>query len=123
MKEFFEEIWDELTDFIEDFGEMLTNHHSDATKSKEAVIGGVVVKVRPAYIFAERVDHILKLVIGVSVLISTFTASFYGFTSLSDLVKVLITSFVGRGAMFIIGASYVTIATWKLLHIKRDQAR
>ncbi len=125
MKEFFEEIWDELTDFIEDFDELLTRRPNTHRKTefKTTVVNGVAVRVRPAYIFAERIDHTLKLLIGLSILISTFTVSFYGFASLSDLIKVLIHTLWGRGIMFILGMSYVITATWKLLHLTDGQGK
>lgn len=121
MKDFFEELWDELTDFIEDFDEIITKRPHKKIKFRSVLINGVVVRVRPAYIFAERIDHTLKLLIGLSIVISTFTVSFFGFASLSDLIDILVKSVLGRGIMFILGLSYMVTALWKLLHLTPEK--
>lgn len=117
MRDFFEEIWDEITDFFEDFSEQFFKKPKKATESRTVLIGGVRRTVRPAYIFAERIDNLIKLVIGASITISAFTATFLGFASLSDLIDLLIKSFLGRTFMFFTGLSYLIIAFWKLSHL------
>ena len=117
MTDFFEELWDEVSDFFEDFWDHLSEKPEKAIKTKTALIGGAEVAVRPAYLFAERVDNLLKVIFGLSIAVSAFTASFLGFASLSELIDALVSSFWGRGAMFIIGISYLIIALWKLMHI------
>ncbi len=118
LKEFWEELTDEIGDFFEDYAEHLFKKKpTHSPKKKTAVINGALVVVRPAYLFAERIDNIIKIVFGVSLSISAFTATFLGFSSLSQLVDVLINSFWGRSIMFAIGISYLLTAFWKLLHL------
>jgi hypothetical protein len=121
MTEFFEELWDEVTDFNEDLWEHLLKKPSRKVKTKTAIIGGVEISVRPAYIFAERIDNLLKVIFGFSIAISAFTATFLGFSSLSELIHVLTNSILGRVGMFLIGISYLVIAFWKLLHLDKEE--
>lgn len=122
MKDFFEEIWEEVTDFFEDYAEILF-HRSPKTPPKESttITHGALVAVRPAYLFAERIDNILKVIFGISICISALTATFLGYVKLSDLLDVLITSIWGRSIMFFIGISYLLTAFWKLLHLNLDK--
>lgn len=117
MSEFLEELWDEFTDFFEDFFEHAFRKPKKAKQTRTILSGGVEVKVRPAYIFAERVDNVIKIIFGLSIAISAFTVTFFGFASLADLVDMLIATLWGRVFMFVIGTSYVIIAAWKLFHI------
>lgn len=117
--EFIEELWDEISDFFEDFFEHLTKRKpSKPKKEKTAVIDGTLMSVRPAYVFAERVDNLLRILFGASIIISAVTATFLGFTSISELLSVLINNLWGRAILFVIGASYLVIAVWKLFHLK-----
>jgi hypothetical protein len=118
MKYFFEEIADEFFDFFEDYFEHLFHQKpSRPPRKREINMGGAKVLVRPAYLFAERIDNLLKMVFGVSIAVSAFTTSFLGFKSLSDFVDFLIASYPGRFAMLVIGISYLLIASWKLMHL------
>src|SRR5688500_1678010 len=97
MKEFAEEIIDEAGDFFEDLWEHLLRKKSTKIIDKRDVnVRGVITKVRPAYIFAERIENLIRLLFGLSVVISGITASLVGFTSLSDLVESLINTLSGR---------------------------
>lgn len=117
--DFIEELWDEISDFFEDFFEHLTKRKpSRPKKEKEVVIDGALMSVRPAYVFAERVDNLLRILFGASIIISAVTATFLGFTSISELLGILINNLWGRAILFVIGASYLVIAVWKLLHLK-----
>lgn len=115
---FLEELWEEAADFFEDFWDHLTEREITAKKTKTLVVSGAEVAVRPAYLFAERIDNLLKFIFGLSIALSAFTATFLGFSSLSELVDTLINSVWGRVSMFIIGISYLIIALWKLLHLE-----
>lgn len=118
MKELWDEIWEELADFIEDFDEHIRHKPSkDNVKTKTAVVRGVKVAVRPAYLFAERVDNVLKFIFGVSIIFSAISATFLGFIKLSDLLEVLINTLTGRIIMLVIGFSYLITAIWKLMHL------
>jgi len=121
IKNFMEELWDEFSDFFEDYWEHVAHHKSSKPrKMKRTVVDGVAVSVRPAYLFADRVDNTIKLVFGVSICLSAISATFLGFTKLSDLLELLISSIPGRVLMFVIGASYFIIATWKLMRIQEN---
>lgn len=115
--DFFDEIIDEVDDFIEDFAEHFGKKPRKQIREREVTINGVATRVRPAYIFAERIDNVLKIIFGLSILISATTSSFLGIETLSGLLDVLITTFWGRFLMVLIGFSYFIIAFWKLLHL------
>lgn len=118
MREFFEEIVEEFDDFFEDLFELLFKKKPKKTPPKRKVIqNGALVNVRPAYIFAERIDNLLKVIFAVSICVSAFTATFLGFVKLSDLLEVLINTLPGRALMFFIGACYFVTALWRLLHL------
>lgn len=120
MKELFDEIIEEAADFFEDLWEHLAHKPlHKPSKQKHIVKDGVMMTVRPAYAFAERVDNLLKLVFGVSIVISAITATYLGFASVTDLLKILIFSIPGRILLGVIGVSYMTLALWKLLHIEK----
>lgn len=122
LREFYEELGEEVTDFFEDFREHVTHQKpTHPTAKREMVVNGVTMTVRPAYIFAERIDNLLKIIFGGSIIISAFTSSFLGFTKLSDLLDVLIFTFWGRMTMVLIGASYLIIASWKLMHLGQKE--
>jgi hypothetical protein len=131
INEIVEEIWDELeiSDFFEHIGEEATDFFKNYFKPikykkvnskdyKSVKMYGFLNIVRPAYIFAERLDNLLKAVFSVSLIASALIASFWGFTRLSELIEFLINSISGRILIFIIGASYLLIAVWKLIHLK-----
>lgn len=118
MTDFFSEIFDEAGDFFEDYLEILGKQRKAVpSKTKTLYLGGIKVQVRPAYLFAERIDNLLKLLFAISICVSALTASYLGFTGLSDLLDILITTWWGRTMMFIIGAAYLLIAFWKLMRL------
>lgn len=118
MKHFFEEVFDEAGDFFEDIWDHLLQKEDDHKKKQVTVVmNGTSVSVRPAYLFAERVDKVLLMIIGSSIFISAFSSSFLGFTKLSDLLDILIFTLLGRIIMAVIGGSYFLIAFWKLNHL------
>jgi hypothetical protein len=120
MREFISEIKEEFFDFIEDYNELIGRRTSHKKyQPKPAVIKGELTFIRPAYLFAERVENLLKIVFGVSVLLSAITSTFVGFASLSGLVETLIESIAGRLTLFIVGLSYVIVAVWKTLHLNK----
>jgi hypothetical protein len=124
MRALIAEIKEEFWDFIEDYNDLVRKR--DTRKDiaiKPAVIRGELAFVRPAYLFAERVDNGIKILFGGSVLISGITSTFIGFASLSSLVEVLIKSLPGRITLIVIGLSYLMIALWKTLHLNKSGAR
>lgn len=125
MNEFFEEFWDEITDYFEDiFNHLSYKKVADKPiNTRETVIGGVKVAVRPAYLFAERIDNMLKIIFAVSICVSALTATFFGFVKLSDLLDVLILTIPGRIFMFFIGITSFLSAFWKILHLGNKAVR
>jgi hypothetical protein len=124
MKELLDELWDEVSDFFEDYGEHLFHIKPKSThRQKPAVIDGALVLVRPAYHFAERVDNMLKVIFGFSICVSAVTATIFGFTSVSGFVEFLISTTPGRMAMLIIGTSYLLTAFWRLMHIGQKNGK
>lgn len=118
MREFITDLWEEASDFFEDIYDHLIDRDDDHRKATvEVSINGLTRKVRPAYIFAQRIEAILILIISCSIIISAVTASFLGFPTLSDLLHMLIFSWWGRCIMIIIGLSYFLISVWRLLHL------
>jgi hypothetical protein len=102
MKEFCDEIKEEFWDFVEDFGDVVKKRSPRKDVSqKSVVIAGQLAFARPAYLFAERVDNLLKMLFGISVLCSAVTSTFVGFASLSGLVEALIEK--KKIALFIMG--------------------
>jgi hypothetical protein len=79
----------------------------------------VVTRVRPALLFADRLDHLLKALFALSIIGSGLSASFVGFIKLSDLLEVLIFSWPGRVAMVVIGTGSLLTSLWKLLEVKQ----
>ena len=113
-----EELFEEAEDFFEDlFENIFVKRKFKFKKLKKIKLYGTIVAVRPAFLFAERIESLLKILFGFSILISGIIASFWGFTRLSDLMTALITSFVGR-IIIIIGFSYFLLGIWKLSKIK-----
>lgn len=124
MREFWAEVKEEFWDFVEDFGDLLKKRPPRKdTKQKPVVVGGQLAFVRPAYLFAERVENAIKILFGVSVLLSAVTSTFVGFASLSGLVEALLKTLVGRVVLFIIGLSYLIVASWKILHLNQKSQK
>lgn len=110
----FEEIWDEAKDFFEDIWEHLTE--KDEEKHKDSAV--VAERTKLAYNFTERVDSLMKIVFGISILVSAVISSIWGFTTFSDLIKALIESVFGRIVLSIIGLSYLINGIWRMFHVK-----
>lgn len=118
IDDLFQNITEEAQDFFKSFFSKKKYTVKDIKELRLVRMYGFINLVRPAYIFAERIDNLLKVVFGISIIASAFVASFWGFTRLSELTEFLITSIGGRILMFIIGVSYLLIAVWKLIHIR-----
>jgi hypothetical protein len=121
MRELIAEIKEEFIDFIEDYKELIRRQPpSKDMKQKPAVLSGEMRLIRPAYLFAERVENGIKFLFGGSVVLSAITSTFIGFASLSGLVDTLLKSLPGRAILLIIGLSYLIIALWKTLHLNKS---
>lgn len=116
MNEFLEE----FLDFFEDLGEIVFRKKpKKVRKPREITLYGTIVKVKPAYVFADRIENSLKTIFGFSILVSAIIASFWGLTGLSELLDILIKSILGRVIMLVIGFSYFIIGVWKIAHLKK----
>lgn len=121
MSGFIAEIKEEFYDFIDDFGDLIKKRPpKKEVFKKEIIIGGQLTLIRPAYLFAERIENLVKILFGLSVLVSAVTSSIVGFSSLSGLIEVLVKTFIGRAVMFLIGSSYLVVAIWKTLHLGKS---
>lgn len=123
VREFWEDLQEEFYDFFDDYFEHFTKRrtHPEAHTQRNVVLHGMVVAVRPAYVFAERIDTLLKILFAVSIVLSAITSTFLGFIKLSDLLEVLINTLWGRSCMFVIGMSYLLSALWKLIHLGKKE--
>jgi hypothetical protein len=108
----FEEITEEAKDFFEDIFEHL--FEKDEKKHKDSAT--VLKRTKLAYHFTERVDSLMKIIFGISILMSALVASVWGFTAVGDMVRALITNPLGRSALFLIGVSYMINGIWRLFH-------
>lgn len=110
MKEFFEEGADFFEDIFEHFFEK-----EERKKKKGATLSE---RTKHAYHFTERIDSLMKMIFGVSILVSAIAATAWGFASVGDLVKAFVESWLGRIILFVIGASYLVNGLWRLFHSK-----
>lgn len=118
IKDAFEELSEEAEDFFEDFFDLFKKKKI-SRPLKEVDWFGSTVSVRPAYLFAEKIESLLKIIFGVSIFISAIFASLYGFASTSQLLKTLIVSYLGRIVLAFVGLSYLIIGLWKLLNLPK----
>lgn len=117
---FFYEVWDEVSDFFEDYIEFFLRIDDFRKHEKKQInVHGKIEYVKPAYLFAERLDNFLKIVFGLSIIFSALTATFVGFVKLSDLLEVLINTISGRAVMVVIGLSYLLLGLWKFITIDK----
>lgn len=118
LKELIEEIQEEAADFWEDVSEHLFKGKKlPATIEKTNALP--LSTIRPAYLFADRVDSLIKILFGVSIIVSGIGAAFWGFSSISDLVKALVDSLLGRLVLVIVGLSYLITGIWKFFHLHK----
>jgi hypothetical protein len=117
LKKALKELSEEAEDFFDDFLEGFPK--KPVHKLKPVRLYGASIMVRPAYVFAERVENILKFIFGVSITISALLAAFWGFTRTSELLETLIGSIAGRLFMLLIGLSYLIIGIWKLFNLHK----
>ena len=115
MKHFFEELFEEITDFFEDFTEHIFEPQKITAEKEIKIASGL----SPAYYFAERIENLLKVVIGSSIIVSAVLSSVWGFVTVSDLVQFMVNSLIGRSILALIGSSYFIVGIWKLMHLKK----
>lgn len=110
----FEEIWEEAKDFFED----IVEHLFEKEKYKHRDPSYIQKRTQLAYQFTERVDNLIKIMFGISIFISAVVSAVWGFTAMGDMVKILLTSYIGRFFLILIGVSYTVNGIWRLLHRK-----
>lgn len=110
----FKEFIEEGKDFFEDIFEHLFQKNNHKEKDHTAVLE----RTRLAYLFTQRVDNLIKIIFGISILVSAIIASVWGVTAVGDLVRTLITSLFGRVVLIFIGISYIVNGIWRLFHAK-----
>ncbi len=111
MNEFFED----ASDFFEDLFEHLFER--DEEKKKKGV--SLTERTRHAYQFTERVDSLIKMIFGGSIIVSAIVASAWGFASVGDIVKAFVDSWPGRIVLIIICVSYFLNGLWRFFHVKK----
>lgn len=109
-----EEIIEEAKDFFEDVFEHL--FEKDGEKNKNTI--AVHERTRLAYLFTERVDSFIKIIFGVSILLSAIVASVWGFVAVGDMVRSLVSSLPGRMLLVFIGACYLVNGLWRFFHTR-----
>ena len=119
LRKAWEEILEEAEDFFDDFYEDIFKKRKAKKQLRKVKFYGTDALVRPAYVFAERVENFLKIIFGISIFISGILATFVGFTRTSELLEILIKSTIGRILIVIIGFSYFILGLWKVLHLHK----
>lgn len=111
MSEFFDDAQDFFEDIFEHFFER------DEEKKKKGVT--LAERTKHAYQFTERVDSLMKMIFGASIIVSAIIASAWGFASVGDIVKAFVESWPGRIVLVIIGISYSVNGLWRFSHPKK----
>jgi hypothetical protein len=120
----FAELADEGADFFEDLGEALFRRKR--TREREPIrtnLYGTKTLVKPAYLFARRVNGLVKTVAGVSVLGSAIFATVWGYASTKDLMALLLDSLAGRIVAVVLGLSMLTVGLWEATRGKEQSPR
>ncbi len=119
----FEDFFEELGDFLGDVFKFIYKKRLKKGYKKLRKIDyyGASIMVRPAYVFAERLDNFFKALFGLCILVSGLIASFWGFTRLQDLLDFLILTITGRIIIIVIGICYLILGLWKLINIKESK--
>jgi len=109
------EFFEDAGDFFEDIFEHL--FEKDEEKKKKGV--SLTERTRHAYQFTERVDSLIKMIFGGSIIMSAVVASAWGFASVGDIVREFVDSWPGRIILIIIGVSYFMNGLWRFFHAKK----
>lgn len=108
--EILEEAQDFFEDIIEHFQKPKGKGHRDSPD--------IIRRTKLAYHFTERVDSLIKIVIGGSVIVSAIGSTAWGFASMGDLVRAFVDSWPGRMVLILLGISYVINGIWRFFHSK-----
>lgn len=108
------EIFDDASDFFEDLYENLFEREKLRNKDKSTLL----TRTKHAYHYTERVEGVLKMIFGFSIFISAVIATVWGFSSVGEIVKALVSSWYGRVALSLIGISYFLNGLWRYIHAR-----
>ena len=117
FKKYFKKAWKELKEEAEDFYEDFFEKKEVHKKLRKVKLHGTNILVKPAYVFAQRIEGLMHFIIGSSIFVSSLMATFWGFTRTSELLTALINSIYGRIVMVIIGFSYFVLGIWKMFNL------
>ena len=122
LLEWFDEFWDGALDFSEDLLEIFFGERARERRKPIATnLYGSLALVRPAYLFATRVNGLVKIVAGVSVLGSALLATLWGYASTKDLLLALIESLLGRVIAVLLGCSILVVGLWEFTRRRERQ--
>ncbi len=110
-------LFEEWADLFAVLGKAFFGKKLRLKKLRKIELYGTVVMVRPAYVLAEKVVNLLKIIFGVSIIASGFVAAYWGVTRVSELISLLVTTTLGRIIIIVIGLSYLIVGLWKLANI------
>lgn len=120
--EWIEELWDGVVDLGDDLLETFLGRRPRKRKEPiETNLYGTLTLVRPAYLFATRVNGMVKVIAGVSVLGSALLATVWGYASTKDLLAALVSSLPGRIVAMILGFSILIVGLWEVSR-RREKA-
>lgn len=110
----FEKVIEEAKDFFEDiFEHLLEKDHRKVKETPE-----IIERTHLAYQFTERVDSLMKIILGSSISISAIIATVWGFTAVGDMVRMLVNNPLGRVILLFIGLSYLVNGIWRFFHAR-----
>lgn len=112
-------MWSEFIDDAKDFFEDIFEHLFENNDEKKKKGVTLTERTKHAYHFTERVDSLIKMIFGSSIIVSAFIASAWGFASIGDVVKAFVDSWPGRIVLVFIGISYFLNGLWRLFHSKK----
>ncbi len=107
---------DEIVEEAKDFFEDIFEHLFEQEREKNTI--AVHERTRLAYLFTERVDSFIKIIFGISILLSAIVASVWGFVAVGDMVRELVNSIFGRILLGFIGVCYLINGVWRFFHTR-----
>ncbi len=116
MKEYFDDLIEDLSDLAEDIKEHLSmkplrRPHKIHRKVKKKVVRSG----RPAFALAERIRGVIYVIVSISIIYATIIAFTEGIAGLREIVIYLIRSWVGRIIALLIGIAYLIYGIWKII--------
>lgn len=120
MGSYLEEVLDDFFDYFEDFLEHLFHTEKRFIKrSKKVSKSGE----NPAYDLAVRIRGAINLLVGASVIYTSFIGAISGITGVKDIINLFMETWPGRLILFSVGLAYMINGMWKLVMGKKDGSR